>query len=121
MATHPSKSVRMIAYPLPPLPRFHNLHREKQEEQRAAQEIHDVARIQHPSREIAVVALDAQGLYDVVSHENISMCGYQPTTSTIIASKDLGATQAELVKYQTSGEVTRNFHEVVGYAGIRIF
>jgi AmmeMemoRadiSam system protein B len=65
--------------------------------------------------------LDAQGLYNVVSHENISMCGYQPTASTIVASKDLGATRAELVKYQTSGEVTKNFQEVVGYAGIRIF
>ncbi|MEE9503104.1 MAG: AmmeMemoRadiSam system protein B [Candidatus Aminicenantaceae bacterium] len=65
--------------------------------------------------------LDAQGLYDVVSRENISMCGYQPTTATIVASKDLGGTQAELIKYQTSGEVTKNFHEVVGYAGIRIF
>lgn len=65
--------------------------------------------------------LDAQGLYEVVSRENISMCGYQPTTSTIIASQDLGATQAELIKYQTSGEVTKNFHEVVGYAGFRIF
>jgi hypothetical protein len=49
------------------------------------------------------------------------MCGYQPTTATIVASKDLGGTQAELIKYQTSGEVTKNFHEVVGYAGIRIF
>jgi AmmeMemoRadiSam system protein B len=65
--------------------------------------------------------LDAQGLYDVVTRENISMCGYQPTTSTLVASKDLGAKQAELVKYQTSGDVTQNFHEVVGYAGIRIF
>jgi AmmeMemoRadiSam system protein B len=65
--------------------------------------------------------LDAHGLYDVVSRENISMCGYQPTTATIVASRDLGATQAELIKYQTSGEVTRNLHEVVGYAGIRIY
>jgi len=68
-----------------------------------------------------IIHLNAQGLYDVVSQENISMCGYQPTTATIIASQDLGATQAELMKYQTSGEVTKNFQEVVGYAGIRIF
>jgi len=65
--------------------------------------------------------LHARGLYEIVSQENISMCGYQPTTSTIVASKKLGATQAELIKYQTSGEVTKNFHEVVGYAGYRIF
>lgn len=66
-------------------------------------------------------SLNARGLYEVVSRENISMCGYQPTISTIVASKDLGATQAELIRYQTSGEVTKNFHEVVGYAGMRIF
>jgi AmmeMemoRadiSam system protein B len=40
---------------------------------------------------------------------------------TIVASLDLGATQAELIKYQTSGEITKNYNEVVGYAGIRIF
>jgi hypothetical protein len=68
-----------------------------------------------------ILRLDAQGLYDVVSRENISMCGYQPTTAAIVASQDLGAKQAELIKYQTSGEVTKNFHEVVGYAGIQIF
>jgi AmmeMemoRadiSam system protein B len=65
--------------------------------------------------------LNAKGLYEVVSRQNISMCGYQPTTSTIVASKNLGATRAELVKYQTSGEVTKDFHKVVGYAGFRIY
>lgn len=65
--------------------------------------------------------LNPRGLYDVVTLKNISMCGYQPTTVTIVASLDLGATQAELIKYQTSGEITKNYHEVVGYAGIRIF
>ncbi len=68
-----------------------------------------------------ILQLDAQGLYNVVSRENISMCGFQPTTSTIVASQDLGSTHAELIKYQTSGEVTNDYREVVGYAGIRIF
>jgi AmmeMemoRadiSam system protein B len=68
-----------------------------------------------------ILRLDAQGLYNIVSREKISMCGFQPTTSTLVASQDLGATHAELVKYQTSGEVTNDYREVVGYAGIRIF
>jgi len=67
-----------------------------------------------------ILKLDAPGLYDTVQRENISMCGYQPTTSAIIASLELGAKKAELIKYQTSGDVTGDFHEVVGYAGIRI-
>jgi len=67
-----------------------------------------------------ILQLDAQGLYDVVNGKNISMCGYQPTAAGIIASQELGAKKAELIKYQTSGDVTGDFREVVGYAGIRI-
>jgi AmmeMemoRadiSam system protein B len=67
-----------------------------------------------------ILQLDARGLYDVVTAENISMCGYQPTTSGIVAALSLGAKKAELIKYQTSGDVTGDFREVVGYAGIRI-
>ena len=67
-----------------------------------------------------ILQLDAKGLYDIVQLEDISMCGYQPTTSALIASKELGAQRATLIKYQTSGDTTGNYHEVVGYAGIRI-
>ncbi len=67
-----------------------------------------------------VLKLDAEGLYDVVTREDISMCGYQPTVTAIVAAKDLGAKKATLIKYQTSGDRTGNYHEVVGYAGIRI-
>lgn len=67
-----------------------------------------------------ILELDARGLYDVVERENISMCGFQPTTSAVVASKELGAEKASLIKYQTSGDRTGNMREVVGYAGIRI-
>ncbi len=67
-----------------------------------------------------ILKLDASGLYETVQRERISMCGFQPTTSALIASIELGAETAELIKYQTSGDVTGNFREVVGYAGIRI-
>jgi AmmeMemoRadiSam system protein B len=67
-----------------------------------------------------ILDLDAQGLFDVVKRENISMCGFQPTTATIIASNELKAKKAELIKYQTSGDVSGDFVKVVGYAGIRI-
>lgn len=64
--------------------------------------------------------LDAKGLYDIVNLEDISMCGFQPTTVAVVASKELGARNAVLIKYQTSGDVSGNYREVVGYAGIRI-
>jgi AmmeMemoRadiSam system protein B len=67
-----------------------------------------------------ILDLDARGLYDVVKTENISMCGFQSTTATIIASNELKAKKAELIKYQTSGDATGDYLSVVGYAGIRI-
>ena len=62
--------------------------------------------------------LDAEGLYEVVQRERISMCGFGPATSTIVAAKQLGASNAALVKYATSGDVSGDFDHVVGYAGI---
>jgi AmmeMemoRadiSam system protein B len=38
----------------------------------------------------------------------------------LIAARELGATEAELVRYATSGEVNGDMQEVVGYAGIVI-
>ncbi len=67
-----------------------------------------------------ILDLDPRGLYDTVRDEGISMCGFQPTAAALVAAKDMGATGAELVKYQTSGERTGDFSQVVGYAGIRV-
>ena len=67
-----------------------------------------------------ILEMDPKGLYEVVQSEDISMCGYQSTTSAVKASKELGAQEATLIKYQTSGDTTGNYIEVVGYAGIRI-
>jgi AmmeMemoRadiSam system protein B len=67
-----------------------------------------------------LLALDPRGLYQVVMHEEISMCGYGPAVAMLIASKRLGATSAELVKYATSGDISGDRHMVVGYAGIAV-
>lgn len=68
----------------------------------------------------AILELDPERLYTVVEEFDISMCGVMPTVSTIIASKVLGATKAELVKYMTSGDITGDYEQVVGYGGIII-
>ena len=65
-----------------------------------------------------ILALDARGLHDVVMKEDISMCGFGPAIVMITAAKRLGATQAELVEYATSGDVSGDRDAVVGYAGI---
>jgi AmmeMemoRadiSam system protein B len=67
-----------------------------------------------------ILALDAKGLYEVVRRENISMCGFQPTAAAIVAAKELGARNAELIRYQTSGDASGDYDQVVGYAGLRL-
>ena len=48
------------------------------------------------------------------------MCGVIPATVVLFAALRLGATSARLVKYATSGEVSRDFDQVVGYAGLAV-
>lgn len=67
-----------------------------------------------------ILKLDPEGLYNTVRQYGISMCGYVPTTITLEASRLLGAKQAELVKYATSGDVNGDYSRVVGYAGFII-
>jgi hypothetical protein len=67
-----------------------------------------------------VLALDPAGLYETITSEHISMCGFQPTTAALVAALALDASRAELIRYSTSGEATGDYSQVVGYAGIRI-
>jgi MEMO1 family protein len=67
-----------------------------------------------------ILALDAQGLAGVVARENISMCGVGPAVSAIIAARELGAGESQLVRYATSGDVNGEREQVVGYAGVVI-
>lgn len=68
----------------------------------------------------AIIALDDEDLTRRYRELKISMCAYGPVMCLIAAARELGATSGELVKYQTSGETTRDYDAVVGYAGIII-
>ncbi|HXM60487.1 MAG TPA: AmmeMemoRadiSam system protein B [Terriglobales bacterium] len=65
-----------------------------------------------------MLARDARGLFDVVMREEISMCGFGPAVVMLTATKRLGATSAELIKYATSGDISGDREMVVGYAGV---
>jgi hypothetical protein len=67
-----------------------------------------------------IVALREEGLYRVVRELDVSMCGVSPVISMMACSKERDAAKAELVKYETSGEVTGDYNQVVGYAGVII-
>lgn len=66
----------------------------------------------------AMLDLDPERLHMTVLRERISMCGFHPTTTMLIAAKMLGTRKAELVRYATSGDVTKDYSSVVGYAGV---
>lgn len=61
---------------------------------------------------------DAKGLLQIAASKGITMCGVIPAAISIVAAKILGAKEAKLVKYATSGETSGDYEQVVGYAGM---
>jgi len=59
-----------------------------------------------------ILRLDAEGVIDVVEKNDISMCGYGPVATMIMAC---GGSRARLLHYGNSGDV-RPMGDVVGYA-----
>jgi len=68
----------------------------------------------------AILKLDSELLMDTILKSDISMCGYAPVIVMIEAAKELGAKEAELIDYKTSGDISGDYSSVVGYAGIII-
>jgi len=66
------------------------------------------------------LVLDGKGLLEVCNKNRITMCGVVPATVMIEASLLLGANRAELVAYGTSGDVTGDDQQVVGYAAVLV-
>jgi len=65
-----------------------------------------------------ILSLDEEALQETVESENVSMCGYGPVTAAIRAARVLGAKDASLLSYKTSGDMTGDTSSVVGYASI---
>jgi len=79
-----------------------------------------ITRVKDHSAIEPILALNARALYDVVTQQNISMCGFGPAVAMLTAAKKLGAKSAELIKYATSGDVSGDRELVVGYAGVLV-
>jgi AmmeMemoRadiSam system protein B len=67
-----------------------------------------------------ILALDPKELWRVVDEYDVSMCGFIPTTTMLIAARELGASKARLVKHATSGDINRDYGHVVGYASVLV-
>lgn len=64
--------------------------------------------------------LDIPGLYKVLYEENVSACGYGCISTVMDISKRFGAKVGRFLKYSTSGDVSGDRLQVVGYASIVI-
>jgi hypothetical protein len=67
-----------------------------------------------------ITSLDPEGLYDTVRRNNITMCGVMPMTMGLAACRELGAKEAEVAAYATSGHASGDYGRVVGYAGVLV-
>lgn len=65
-----------------------------------------------------ILSLDTEGFLSAVDKMNMSICGAGPVAVLMSLASKLGRDSAELIGYTTSGEVTGDYSEVVGYAGI---
>jgi AmmeMemoRadiSam system protein B len=68
----------------------------------------------------ALLSLGPERLLSTVREHRISMCGVAPAVAALVAVTELGATTAELVRYETSASVSGDYDRVVGYAGLMI-
>lgn len=66
----------------------------------------------------AILDLDPRRLAEVVDNHRISTCGPGPVMAMLTACKQLGATQARLLRYADSGDITGDYQRVVGYASV---
>jgi AmmeMemoRadiSam system protein B len=63
--------------------------------------------------------MDESKFYSAVETQRVTACGYGPIAALITASKLLGAKEAKLLCYKTSGDIVGDYSSVVGYAAVR--
>jgi len=70
----------------------------------------------------ALSKLDSEEFFRRIREEGVSACGYGPVTVMVEACRALfGAKRGELLKYMTSGDISGDFDQVVGYAAVAVF
>jgi AmmeMemoRadiSam system protein B len=67
-----------------------------------------------------LTTLDTVEFYRRIEERRVTACGYGPITAMVTACSRLGAKAAKLIRYATSGDVTGDTREVVGYAAITV-
>jgi AmmeMemoRadiSam system protein B len=68
-----------------------------------------------------VEAFDAEKLARDLASGDTEACGGGPVVTVMLAAQRLGANRAQILKYATSGDVTGDYSNVVGYAAGVLF
>jgi len=68
----------------------------------------------------ALRTLDTAEFYRRIVERQVSACGYGPITAMVEACRAMGAGEGRLLTYATSGDVTGDRNEVVGYAAVAV-
>jgi MEMO1 family protein len=79
------------------------------------------ARDQDPRVMEHVVDLDLQGMYDYINEDQVSTCGEIPTGVFMVAMRELGYTEADLIALGNSFTTFGNADDVVGYPGVAVW
>lgn len=66
----------------------------------------------------ALEELDEGKFYSTIESHHITACGYGPVAALVTAAKVLGAKKAQILCYNTSGDITGDHSAVVGYASV---
>ena len=78
------------------------------------------------ARKNDLYAIEALNMFDIpefyrrIGERGITACGYGPISTMLLACREHGSRKAELLHYATSGDVTGDNNEVVGYAAIAV-
>jgi AmmeMemoRadiSam system protein B len=67
-----------------------------------------------------ILDFDPEGLAEELDRSQAHACGGGPVAAVMIAARELGASQAHLVKYANSGDVWEDKSQVVGYAAVAL-
>ncbi len=69
----------------------------------------------------AIEQMSGKKMYEIKDQLKVTMCGYGPILATMIAAEKSGRNQVKILGYSTSGEVSGNKSQVVGYASISFY
>jgi len=68
----------------------------------------------------ALTRLDIKEFYRRIREKRVTACGFGPIAAMASICQSMGARAGRLIKYGTSGDVTGDKNEVVGYAAIAV-